>query len=139
MPAPGNGKMRLSSIFVREQDGSGAGRVSLNADTLGRAQFDAGRRFSGNAPVSFYANVYGASGPEIEIRTTVFQGNQPVIEPPAQLISVAPATANRNSTPVTGTLAFTGVAPGSYILQVAATDRQTHTTVSQRIPFWIVK
>ncbi len=139
VPAPAKGEMRLSSIFLREQNGGGTGRVSLDADTLGRAQFDGQRRFSANARVSFYANVYGAPGPDIEIHTTVFQGNQPVIEAPAQSISVAPATANQNLTPVTGTLAFTGVAPGSYILQVAATDRQTNTTVIQRIPFWIVK
>ncbi len=139
VPAAGKGEMRMSSIFLREKDGSSIGEVSLNADTLGRAQFDAGRRFSGNAPVSFYANVYDASGPDIEIRTTVFQGNQPVMEPPAQSIAVARDTADRNLTPVTGTLTFQGVAPGSYVLQVEAKDRQTNTTVSQRIPFWIVK
>jgi VWFA-related protein len=137
VPAPEKGELRLSSIFLREQNGAGTGRVSLNADALSRAQFDVRRRFSARSLISFYVNVYDASSPDIEIRTTVFQGNQPVIEAPAQSISVAPATTNRNLTPVTGTLSFDGVAPGSYILQVAATDRQNNTTVIQRIPFWI--
>jgi len=139
VPAVEERKMQMSSIFLREQEGGGTGEVSLTAGALDRAEFDAGRRFAADAKVSFYANVYDAVGPEVEIRTVIYQGNQPVMETPVRVIRAAPQTGSQNLTPVTGTLTFQGVAPGSYVLQVEATDKQTDTIVSQRIPFWIVR
>jgi hypothetical protein len=82
-------------------------------------------------------NIYNASSTDIEIRTTIFQGNQPIIEAPAQSISMKPPTADQNMIPVIGALTFNGLAPGSYTLQVAVTERHGNTTVTQRIPFWI--
>jgi VWFA-related protein len=135
VPAPEKEKMQLSSIFLREDDGTT--RVSLDAGTLNRAQFDIQRRFSAHAQVSFYANAYNASVPDVEIQTTIFQGNQPMIEGPPQTIPVKAGTTDQNLTPVIGALTFNRLAPGSYTLQVAVRDRYANTTVTRRIPFWI--
>ncbi len=137
VPNPEDGTIHLSSVFLRELGAGAASPVTLDSDSLSRAPFDIQRQFSAATRAGFYASVSGVSGPDIQIQVTIFQGNQPITETPAQVMAIKSAGPNPKAVPVTGTLAFNGLAAGPYILQVSVRDAQGSTTVSQRIPFRI--
>jgi hypothetical protein len=140
VPAKDAGKMWLSSIFLREQGSAAApADVMLNLDAVSRARFSIQHRFTPDSGVRFFVNVHDAAGPDLLLRTTVFQGNQPVIQSPGQSIAASPGNVEQRLMPVTGMLTFRDLAPGSYTLEIEITDPASATKVTERIPFEIAR
>jgi len=140
VPAKVAGKMWLSSIFLREQSpGSVPADVRLNLDAVSNARFSIQRRFTPNSAIQFFVNVHDAAGPDLLIRTTIFQGNQPMIQSPAQSVAASPGNVEQLLIPVAGMLTFRDLAPGSYTLEIEIADPASKTKVSERIPFEVVR
>ena len=138
VPAKETGKMWLSSIFLREQSpGSAPADVKLNLDTVTHARFNIQRRFTPNSEVNFYVNVHDAAGPDLLIRTAIFQGNQPIIQTPPETITASPANIEQHIFPVAGGLSFRDLAPGAYTFEVGITDLFANTQIIERIPFTV--
>jgi VWFA-related protein len=136
VPAKVAGRMWLSSIFLREQgSGSAPADVMLNLDAISNARFSIPRRFTPNSRVKFHVNVHDAVGPDLLIQTTIFQGNQPIIQTPPQEITASPGNIEQNIFPVVGGLSFRDLAAGTYTLEVVITDSLPNIKLMERVPF----
>lgn len=136
VPAKEAGKMWLSSIFLREQyPGSAPADVRLNLDAVSDGRFSIQRRFTSNSEVKFYVNVHDAAGPDLQISTAMFQGNQPIVQTPPQTITASPGHPEQHVFSVSGSLSLRDLKPGACILEVTITDSHTNTQLMNRVPF----
>jgi hypothetical protein len=135
IPPLGPGSMLLSSIFARSQGGGSS--VSLDSDSLRNSRFSATRRFPAEGRAAFFANVYAEPAAAVQIRATIYQGNHPVHSGPLQSAVSPDAPSASNHIPVIAGVNLENLPPGAYTLEVAASGEKG--TVTQRIPFWIVR
>ncbi len=140
VPSKEAGEMWLSSIFLREQGfGSASGDVRLNLDAVSQARFSIKRRFRPDSRVRFFVNVHDAAGPNLLIRTAIFQGNHPVGPVPEQSIAVSPGDLEQHLIPVSATLTFRNLVPGLHTLEVEILDPATKTKITERILFEVMQ
>jgi VWFA-related protein len=140
VPAKETGRIWLSSIFLREQSaGSAPDGVILNLEAISSARFSIQRRFAPSSEVKFYINLNNATGTNLQIRTAIFQGNQPIAQTPPQAITASPTNNDQQTLPLSGRLSLGDLAPGSYTFEVAITDSHTNTQFIERIAFAVEK
>jgi hypothetical protein len=135
LPDPKPEKLTISSLFLGERRNSSTG-------TGGEPQsipVEADHSFARDSVLRFQAYLYGAAqvsgAPEVWIDARLQRAGQTVlvISP-----SKVPALAKDMSRlPYWSEIALAKLSPGSYTLQLSATDRISGSTVTQRVRFSI--
>jgi VWFA-related protein len=127
-------RFSMSSLFLTERP--------AQPGPLEQSRAAADHRFARSSVLRFQTYVYNASqpsgipdvSPNVWVEAQVFRGNQ-------QIITVAPSRIPPNESKDTWRLAYSSefalsqLPPGSYTLQVTATDKISATAASQRITF----
>jgi VWFA-related protein len=135
VPPSSAGKISMSSIFLQEQASGTAPDLAL--DTLSRTQFSVRRRFSPLSQVRFLLNIYNSATSDIQIQMKIYRGNHVVNQSLPKPPEAARRNANGGTIPFSDELPLRGLPPGSYTLEVTATDRSTNASATQRVAFWI--
>jgi len=130
-------KLAMSSLFLGER----RAESNINNASLREPQsipIDVDRRFARGSVLRFQTYVYNAARnagpPEVWIDARILRGNQPVLIVAANKI---PPDLSKDTwrLPYWSEIALTELRPGSYTLQVSATDRNGGASTSQRITF----
>jgi len=137
LPPFSAGKITLSSIFLKEQEAGGKALPNLDLDALNRTQFSIQRRFSAFSPVSFFLNIYNAAVSDVQIQTKIYRGNQIILQSPPKPLSETQVSGSTGAISFSDEMPLKGLAPGSYTLEVTATDRLAHASATQRAAFRI--
>ena len=127
----------MSSLFLGERPAAAA-PADKPANEPQPVRVDVDHRFARTSVLRFQTYVYNASriagAPDVSITASVFRGSQ-------QVISIAPSRIPPDVSkdpwrlPYWSEIALNQLLPGSYTLQVSATDRISGTSSSQRINF----
>ena len=127
VPKLKEGAFSISSLYVGEiAEGGGASQVSVNAS----------RRFARNSRMRFTTYIYNAAGtpPQLGVQIKILRGGQAVITPPEAKVSTEKLTNFANIT-YTGEFPLSSLPPGSYVLDVAVTDKTGNKSGSQQLRF----
>jgi VWFA-related protein len=126
-------QLSMSTLFLGER--------KVQEGTLDQPQtvpVDVDHRFARSSALRFQTYVYNASrkagAPDVWIDATVIRGNERIMVVATNRI---PPDLSKDQwrLPYWSELALSQLAPGSYTLQVAATDRSSGTSTLQRITF----
>lgn len=137
VPKAASPQLAMSSLFLGERQAEGSiDKASIREPQAIPIEVD--RRFSRNSVLRFQTYVYNASRStgtsDVWIDVRVLRGNQPVL-----IVSpnkVPPDLSKETwRLPYWSEIALTELRPGSYTLQVSATDRNDGASTSQRITF----
>jgi hypothetical protein len=137
IPQLGPVTFSMSSLFLGERPAANA-PADKPANEPQPVRVDVDHRFPRTSVLRFQTYVYNASrtagAPDVSITASVFRGSQ-------QVMSIAPSRippeVSKDSwrLPYWSELALNQLPPGSYTLQVSATDKIAGTSSSQRINF----
>ncbi|MGZ8845826.1 MAG: VWA domain-containing protein [Pyrinomonadaceae bacterium] len=132
-------RLTMSSLFLGERRPEGEGQKTQAREPQS-IPVEVDRRFARGSVLRFQTYVYNASrsssAPEVWIDARVLRGNQPVLVlSPNKVPSDLSKDAWR--LPYWSEIALAQLTPGSYTLQVSATDRIGGGNASQRITFSI--
>ena len=128
--------MELSSIFLKEQSERETA-PDLTPETLSQGRFSIQNRFSASARLNYFGSIYNAAGPEVQIQTTVYRGNRLVVQSLPKPLETGRDSAGPAQISFGDVLPIADFLPGSYTLEVTATDRSTNSTATQRVAFLI--
>lgn len=138
-PAPTDGKLAVSSIFLAEREPEA---VSANAPARGPAPVtvDVDHKFNRASVLRFQAYVYnamrtGTEQPEVTLAAEILRDGQPVMSIAPNPLPVPGASAT--SLPYWAEFALDQLRAGRYVLQINATDQRSNTTAAQRIKFTV--
>jgi VWFA-related protein len=130
-------KLAMSSLFLGERRAeSSVDNASLREPQSIRIEVD--RRFARSSVLRFQTYVYNAARnagtPDVWVEARILRGNQPVLIVAANKI---PPDVSKDTwrLPYWSEIALTELKPGSYTLQVSATDRNGGASTSQRVTF----
>jgi len=134
IPKVGTPHSAISSLFLGE-------RIAAGSQTAGpqSVRVEVDRRFARSSVLRFQTYVYDASvdgrAPDVWIDARVLRGSQPVIvSAPSK---VPDLTKEMWRLPYWSEIALAQLPPGSYVLQVSATDRNRGASTSQKISFTV--
>ncbi len=134
IPKAGTPHFAISSLFLGE-------RTVAESKTPGpqSVRVEVDRRFARSSVLRFQTYVYDASvdgrAPDVWIDARVLRGSQPVIV--AAPSKVPDLTKEVWRLPYWSEIALAQLQPGSYTLQVSATDRNRGASTSQKISFTV--
>jgi len=130
-------KLAMSSLFLGERRAeSSVDNASLREPQSIPIEVD--RRFARSSVLRFQTYVYNAARnagtPDVWVEARILRGNQPVLIVAANKI---PPDLSKDTwqLPYWSEIALTELKPGSYTLQVSATDRNGGASTSQRVTF----
>jgi VWFA-related protein len=129
-------KIQLSSIFLKGQQLKGPPADGVTSAAFDEKQFSAKRRYTASR-LPFLVQIYNAASPSIALQTRIYQGNQVVIQSDPRPVSVDAAMAEGPFF-VNSDFSLEGLAPGSYVLEIIATESSAHAIAKQLVPFRIV-
>jgi len=139
VPKGASPQLAMSSLFLGERPAeSGSDQASMREPQAVPIEVD--RRFARNSVLRFQTYVYNAArtagAPDVWIEARVLRGNRPVMTVSPSKI---PPDVARDTwrLPYWSEIALSELRPGSYTLQVSATDRNGGASTSQRITFSI--
>jgi VWFA-related protein len=137
VPKAASPQLAMSSLFLGERRAESAiDQASIREPQAVPVEVD--RRFARNSVLRFQTYVYNASrnagSPDVWIDARILRGNQPVmiVSPNKVPTDLAKETWRL---PYWSEIALGELRPGSYTLQVSATDRSGGAIASQRITF----
>lgn len=81
--------------------------------------------------------IYQSEASDVQTQAKIYRGNQVVRELRPKRPDSAGSKANQKSISMSDELPINGLPPGSYTLEVTATDRATSAGATQRVTFWI--
>lgn len=138
VPDLSGGRFNLSSLFLGERKLASAVADEKFATAPRAVMVNVDHRFARTSVLRFQTYIYnatrGTASPDVEIQASVFRQDIPVVVmPPARLpIDTAREQARL---PYWAEIALDKLPPGSYALQVTATDRRTKATATQQAVF----
>jgi VWFA-related protein len=139
VPKAASPQLAMSSLFLVERRAeSSIDKTSMREPQAVPIEVD--RRFARTSVLRFQTYVYNpsrtAGAPDVWIDARVLRGNQPVLTVSQNKI---PPDVSRDTwrLPYWSEIALSELRPGSYTLQVSATDRNSGASTSQRITFSI--
>jgi len=131
IPTGTSEKLVLSSLFLGERRGD-LPSVTLQGPKSIRVDVD--HRFARSSVLRFQTYVYNAASPEIWIDAQIFQGRQSVMTISSQKLPTG-TTRDQASLPYWSEISLAQLPPGSYTLQLVATERPSQRTAQQRTNF----
>jgi VWFA-related protein len=139
VPKAASPQLAMSSLFLGERRAeSSIDKASIREPQAVPVEVD--RRFAHNSVLRFQTYVYNAArtagAPDVWIEARILRGNQPVVTVSPNKV---PPDLSRDTwrLPYWSEIALSELRPGSYTLQVSATDRNSGASTSQRITFSI--
>lgn len=129
-------KIQLGSIFLKGDPLKESAATDSSRGPFNERHFSAKRRYAAASLLSFMVQVYNAASSSISMQTKVYRGNQAVLHLPAKPVLVE-TSANAGPIFVTSELPLEGLSPGSYVLEITATDASANAVAKQQVPFWI--
>lgn len=139
VPKPASPQLAMSSLFLGERRAeSSIDKASVREPQAIPIEVD--RRFARSSVLRFQTYVYNASrsagSPDVWVDARVLRGNQPVLVVSPNKI---PPDLSKDAwrLPYWSEISLGELRPGSYTLQVSATDRNGGASTSQRITFSI--
>jgi VWFA-related protein len=131
-----NRKIQLSSIFLKGQSSGGSAANVVISGDFDEKQVSAERRYTA-ARLPFLVQIYNAASASITMQSRIYRGNQVVIQSEARPVPVDAAIADRPLF-VNGEMSLEGLAPGTYALEVIATESTAHATAKQVVAFQVI-
>ncbi|HEX8129572.1 MAG TPA: VWA domain-containing protein [Pyrinomonadaceae bacterium] len=143
IPDIGKGKLAMSSVFLGEQTNKEIVQAKDAPEEVLPVSITVDRRLARTSRLRFFTYVYnaarapgGGGSPDVALQVQVFRDDQPVITSPLRKLNTAGMTDFTNL-PYAAELSLTGLAPGSYALQITAIDRVSKTTAMQQAKFMV--
>ncbi len=139
IPKTSTPRLAMSSLFLGERRPEAEGEKTQSREPQS-VPVEVDRRFARGSVLRFQTYVYNASrspgAPDVWIDARLLRGNQPVL---VLSPSKVPPDLSKDSwrLPYWSEIALAQLTPGSYTLQVSATDRIGGGSASQRITFSI--
>ncbi|MEO7507798.1 MAG: VWA domain-containing protein [Pyrinomonadaceae bacterium] len=139
-PAPADGKLAVSSIFLAERQPE---NVTVTTEQKGPSPVtvDVDHKFNRASVLRFQTYVYnamrtGTDQPEVTLGAQILHNGQPVMSLSPNLLPILGGT-TAATLPYWAEFALDQLRAGRYVLQINATDRRTNTTAAQRIKFTV--
>ena len=128
-----------AGVVIYSLDTRGARGITpgLNASSPDQSQLNIIHRFSTRSHASFLLQIYHAAGPEVQVQTKIYRGNQIAVQPSPKTLKAEEGGGNAEPISYSEELALEGLAPGSYTLEVTVTDRSTNAVARQQVAFQI--
>jgi VWFA-related protein len=136
VPDLSRGGLQLSSLFLGERNSS----INEQSATAPRTLLvDVDHRFARSSVLRYQTYVYNAArgnaaAPDVEMQTRVLRDNRAIITMPLAKVPTAPP-ADYARLPYWAEVPLADLPPGTYLLQVTATDRTTKVSATQRTSF----
>jgi VWFA-related protein len=134
VPAIPAGTFSLSSIYVDEAQNHEAASRPREMNFRRLSRFTAGSRF---ILTTYIYNASHKGDDDLSIEIKILRGGQVVSTASGLHVKTSKAT-DQNSIPFSAEVALKTLPPGSYVLQLSATDRQTKARASQEMEFAIL-
>ena len=133
------GKLAMSSLILGEQTSNEIEPARDAAESALPVAINVNRRLARTSRLRFVTYIYNAARasdgkPDIALQVQVFRDEQPVITSPLRKLDTEGIT-DLTSLPYAAELSMSGLAPGSYALQITTIDRISKTTAKQHAKF----
>jgi VWFA-related protein len=139
VPDTSVGHFAMSSIFVGDSADEKPDAASQQSSPLG-IRLNADRRFARDSRLRFLLYVYNAAlaggSPDLNIWARVTRAGRAVIDSPPRKLPTA-SLADPARVPYAAEVPLEGLPPGSYTLEVIATDNAKHANATQTVRFTI--